>query len=54
MAIKSTNSGNRSNFMQKSWAWLKAVDEAVNYDPNEQLHQRIAQLESRLEEQDNP
>ncbi len=52
MTIKSTNSGNDSNFMQKSWAWLKAVDEAVHYDPNEQLHRRIAQIEARLGEQE--
>ena len=53
MTIKSTNSGNSSNFMQKSWAWLKAVDEAVNYDPNEQLHQRIELLEEKLKAQVN-
>jgi len=51
MTIKSTNTGNSSNFMQKSWAWLKAVDEAVHYDPNATLHQRIELLEARLEKQ---
>ena len=53
MTIKPTTSVNNSNFIQKSWAWLKAVDEAVNYDPNEQLHRRIAQIEAKLEKQDN-
>ena len=50
MTVKPTIPASKSNFMQKSWAWLKAVDEAVHYDPNEQLHRRIAQLEARLEE----
>jgi hypothetical protein len=50
MTIKPTTLTKTSNFMQKSWAWLKAVDESVHYDPNEQLYQRIAQLEARLGE----
>ena len=52
MTIKPITSTRSSKFMQKSWAWLKAVDEAVHYDPNEQLHRRIELLEARLGEQD--
>ena len=52
MTANLTNSAIDSNFMQKTWAWLKAVDEAVNYDPIEQLHRRIDQLEKNLGEQD--
>lgn len=52
MTIKPTTLIGTSNIMQKTWAWLKAVDEAVNYDPNEQLHRRVELLEARLGERE--
>lgn len=52
MTIKPTTSTDASNFMLRFWAWLKAVVEAVNYDPNEQLHRRVELLEARLGERE--
>ena len=41
--------GNLS-FLAKTGQWLRALDEAVHYDPVEKLHHRIDQLERRFAE----
>ena len=38
------------SFIAKTWQWLRALDEAVHYDPIEKLHHRIDLLERRFTE----
>jgi len=50
MTVKTTtaiDAKNISNF-EKLWSWLRDVDDALNYDPQEQLHRSHEQLTQEL------
>ncbi len=38
------------SFIARTWQWLRVIDEAVHYDPAENLHQRMDQIERKLAE----
>ena len=45
----------------KLWAWLRAIDDGVNYDPQQQLYeshkrlnQQVEQLQARVQDLEKP
>ena len=50
MTIETISQKDKLSFMAKTWQWLRALDDAVHYDPVEKLHHRIDRLERRFTE----
>ena len=48
MTMNNVQRPSDTGFLARTWDWMRDMDDAINYDPMEALHNRITRLEKQI------
>lgn len=48
MTMNNNQHPSDTGILTRTWDWMRDMDDAINYDPMEALHNRITRLEKQI------